>query len=132
MTARRQIPGQLTLPLVPGLSKKSRASLVQRIDVRWQDKAYCAGYLDTDDFYPEDETKRGVRRTSDPKDLCAFCPVVRSCLAAAIVADEHGVWGRTTEDERDAIREELAFGTDVDRALSVVLDGPAALWRAAA
>jgi Transcription factor WhiB len=73
-----------------------------------------------------------VRRTTNPKELCAFCPVVRSCLAAAIVADEHGVWGRTTEDERDAIREEFAFGADVDRALSVVLDGPAALWRTAA
>lgn len=130
MTAQRQVSGQLVLPLVPGLSKKSRASLVRRIDVRWQDQAYCAGYLDTDDFYAEDEHE--IRRTTEPKDLCAFCPVVRSCLAAAIVADEHGVWGRTTESERDAIREELAFGTDVDQALSVVLDGPAALWRAAA
>ncbi|WP_442914164.1 WhiB family transcriptional regulator [Kribbella sp. NBC_00359] len=78
---------------------------------------------------------RGATRRSsstDPKELCAFCPVVRSCLFAAIVADEQGVWGRTTEAERDANREELAFGTDVDRALSVVLDGPAALWRTAA
>ncbi|GAA2817353.1 WhiB family transcriptional regulator [Kribbella solani] len=132
MTARRQVRGQLLLPLVPGLSRKSRASLVQRINVGWQDKAYCAGYLDTDDFYPDDETARDIRRTTDPKDMCAFCPVVQSCLAAAIVADEQGVWGRTTEAERDAIREKLAFGIDVDSALSVVLDGPAALWRTAA
>ena len=28
------------------------------------------------------------------------------------------IWGRTTEAERDAIREDLALGTDVDQALS--------------
>jgi hypothetical protein len=132
MTARRQVPGQLTLPLVPALSRKSRASLVQRIDVRWQDNANCSGYLDTDDFYPDDESAPIIRRTTNPKDICAFCPVVRSCLAAAIVADEQGVWGRTTEAERDTSRAELAHGTDVDKAMSVALDGPAALWRTAA
>jgi hypothetical protein len=128
VTVRRQVPGQLALPLVAGLSRKSRASLVGRIKVGWQDEANCVGYLDHDDFYQDE---MAARRT-DPKDICAFCPVVRSCLAAALVSDEQGIWGRTTEAERDAIREELAHGTDVDQALSPVLDGPAAIWGMAA
>ncbi|GAA1603843.1 hypothetical protein GCM10009789_67320 [Kribbella sancticallisti] len=128
MTVRRQIPGQLVLPLVAGLSRKSRASLVRRIKVGWQDEANCAGYLDHDDFYQDE---MAARRT-DPKDICAFCPVVRDCLAAALVADEQGIWGRTTEAERDAIREDLAQGIDVDHALSPYLDGPSATWGMAA
>lgn len=82
MTARRQIPCQLVLPLVPGQSRKSRASLVQRIDVRWQEKAYCAGYLDTDDFYPEDEARRGVRRRRIPRNSA---PSARSSGPASLL-----------------------------------------------
>lgn len=132
MTMRRQIPGQLTLPLVPGLSRRTRSSLVRRIVVGWQNDAACSGYPDVSDFYPDGYGAPASRRITDLKGICAFCPVVRSCLSAALVADEQGVWGRTTEVQRDAIREELAHGTDVDAALNLALDGPLATWGIAA
>lgn len=38
------------------------------------------------------------------KAVCATCPVADACLDAAIVGEEHGVWGGTTGSERRQIR----------------------------
>jgi hypothetical protein len=77
-----------------------------------------------DEFYPEG----AVTRLTNPKDVCAFCPVARSCLAVALLHDEHGVWGRTDETERDEIRAELTRGGPAWSVLDAVLSGPITEW----
>jgi hypothetical protein len=56
--------------------------------------------------------------------VCQACPVRRSCLAAGLLGHEHGVWGGTTEPERDDATVELtsaAARTDdvLDRLLAL-------------
>ena len=36
-------------------------------------------------------------------DLCGPCPVKRECLEYALLYKEHGIWGGTTETDRDQI-----------------------------
>ena len=50
---------------------------------------------------------RGVAkeaREEDAKAICARCPLVRPCLAHALTNAEWGVWGGTSEDEREALQ----------------------------
>jgi WhiB family redox-sensing transcriptional regulator len=41
------------------------------------------------------------------KQICKECPLVKDCLAYALKYDEHGIWGGTTEHEREKIRRSL-------------------------
>src|SRR6266545_2599831 len=124
MTSHRQVPGQLALPLVAAMSAKQRAEVGRHIGRDWRERAECLG-RDTDEFYPEAD----VPRISDPKDRCAFCPVARSCLASALLHDEEGVWGRTTEAERDELRDDITRGIPVAIVLDDALLGPISEWR---
>ena len=57
-----------------------------------------------------------VRPPPPLSDRCSFCPVRRSCLASALADDEeYGVWGGTTEIQRDVIRADIAAGVPVGR-----------------
>src|SRR5699024_6891368 len=60
--------------------------------------ALCAqtGYGDL--WFPE----RGVNPHA-AKETCARCPLLTSCLTYALTHPEHGVWGATTEAERDVL-----------------------------
>jgi hypothetical protein len=118
------VRGQQPLPLVSVLPARTRRELVRRIVPGWYTDAACAGRADPDTFYP-DETAT-VRRLMDATDTCAFCPVARSCLAVALVRDEQGVWGRTTEVDRGCIVAELLNGGDVDEVLDKAVLGPLA------
>ncbi|WTK91916.1 WhiB family transcriptional regulator [Kribbella sp. NBC_01510] len=63
---------------------------------------------------------------------CGFCPVRRSCLAAALANDEEfGVWGGTTEIQRDVIRTDIAAGVPIGDALDRSTLLPELLWRQA-
>lgn len=67
----------------------------------WRGAAACAGMGVTfrkaeDDFFfilPGRKSKRA-------KDFCKGCPVRKRCLEYALIYDEYGIWGGTTEDER--------------------------------
>ena len=74
---------------------------MRRLDHRWQDQAECKG-VQIDLFYPE----RGQPVVSLVKDLCANCEVRHDCLEYALHHERHGVWGGTTESQRDVIRRE--------------------------
>lgn len=64
----------------------------------WQDRALCKGH-DPDMFYPE----KGGSVTGALL-VCSACTVRVECLAHAIEKREaYGVWGGSTEKERDAI-----------------------------
>ena len=63
----------------------------------WTSRALCAETL-PDEFFPNqgESPKRA-------KLICAQCDVRDECLAAALKGREQGVWGGTTEAERDQI-----------------------------
>jgi len=44
--------------------------------------------------------------------------VITECLASGLVGNEHGIWGGTTEDDRDLILADLAAGLPIPVALA--------------
>lgn len=71
----------------------------------WQLRGACRGRDSSLFFHPEGE--RGPARTAREtaaKGVCATCTVVAECLRHALSAREpYGVWGGTTEAERDQL-----------------------------
>lgn len=63
----------------------------------WTARALCAETM-LDEFFPSqgESPKRA-------KLICGSCDVRAECLAAALAGREQGVWGGTTEAERDQI-----------------------------
>jgi WhiB family transcriptional regulator, redox-sensing transcriptional regulator len=71
----------------------------------WQLRGACRGADSTLFFHPEGERgpARSARETA-AKAVCARCPVVEECLRQALATREpYGVWGGTTESEREEI-----------------------------
>jgi WhiB family transcriptional regulator, redox-sensing transcriptional regulator len=64
----------------------------------WQAEAQCTGRAEL--FF--DETRKTVTRKA--KTICAGCKVRQLCLEYAIAADEVGVWGGKTTNERRRMR----------------------------
>lgn len=64
----------------------------------WSKESLCRGHADSEFF-----TSVGVNPTGARK-LCPTCPVQVECLNYAIIYDECGVWGGTTESERKALK----------------------------
>lgn len=72
---------------------------------QWQDHAACVG-LDTDMFFGTSNEPLSARRRREARCrmVCGSCPVQRRCLQFALshrIRD--GVWGGTSEDERNAL-----------------------------
>lgn len=86
-------------------------------DHTWQDQALCRSTehnpVDADIFFPEpDET----HKIAAAKRLCGQCPVRRTCLDAALEAnDTDGIRGGMTEEERQPLHEKLASRLDYSR-----------------
>jgi hypothetical protein len=72
----------------------------------------CAGG-DTDLFYPPDEYPQSGRRPNYRTALttCGRCPtrIKLACLRYAVVHKEQGVWGGSTDKDRDRLRQLLAL-----------------------
>ncbi len=75
---------------------------------RWQAEAACR-------FFPSDlffsvGTSEGARADQErAKAVCRTCPVQSECLDYALVSNqEFGVWGGLSEDERRALKTEVA------------------------
>jgi WhiB family redox-sensing transcriptional regulator len=71
----------------------------------WQSQAACRDVNPELFFSPESE--RGVRKRAREmvaKSLCGTCPVQPECRQHALsVGEPYGVWGGTTEAERDNV-----------------------------
>lgn len=73
--------------------------MISALPSDWYEKAHCRG-RPTQEFYPEFTT------TPVPPDiqrLCDTCPVQGECLTQALTQRESGIWGGTTEAQRNAI-----------------------------
>lgn len=123
----REIPGQLELVFdVPTLTADQRAEIGAYAVPGWQSMAECRSVAD-DSCFPEPG-----QATADALDRCSFCPVRRSCLASALAGDEEfGVWGGTTEIQRDVIREDITAGAPIADVLDRATLLPELLWRQA-
>lgn len=74
----------------------------------WQFDGACRD-TGSESFYHPDGERGAARRMRDAaaKEICAHCPVIRSCREHALALREpFGVWGGLTEDERAAILRE--------------------------
>jgi len=73
----------------------------------WKQYAAC-GTLGTDGFYLEVGDPAAARKA---RTLCAGCPVLYACLSTALTTHstttDHGIWGRTSVQERRKIRRAL-------------------------
>jgi hypothetical protein len=123
----REIPGQLELVFdTPTLTLDQRAEISAYIVPGWQGMGECRSVAD-DSCFPEPG-----QATAAALDRCSFCPVRRSCLASALAGDEeYGVWGGTTEIQRDVIRTDIAAGVPIVDALDRSTLRPELLWRQA-
>jgi hypothetical protein len=104
-----------------GLSASNRAELTELAQGGWQRDAVCA-QADPEAWFPN------VGFVAGPQVLttCARCPVRRSCLAAALLRAELGVWAGTTEAHRRALRRMLKAGVPVGEVLDYGLAGQTA------
>jgi WhiB family transcriptional regulator, redox-sensing transcriptional regulator len=78
-------------------------SLAEALDAlrpQWMKRAACKGMT---------RVMFNERNALPAKNVCATCPVIDPCLAHAL-ADPglQGVWGATTEADRDRLRERNA------------------------
>ena len=72
------------------------------------EKAACAS-VDTEVFFPVSGWH--AKQVAEAKAVCAGCPVRAGCLQWTLEHGEHGIWGGTTESERDNTRRKH---TDLD------------------
>lgn len=72
------------------------------LDTSFMEDALCHAEGHRGDlFYAELGRSAGERATTmEARSVCMRCPVQVDCFQYAVEADEHGVWGGTTRDER--------------------------------
>lgn len=87
---------------------KEPSPLLLLADLSWQDNAACLGmYQESgeDLFFPpfsEGRIPAGqAARVREAKKVCATCPVKKQCLRYALRNNCTGVWGGTTDSERN-------------------------------
>ena len=70
----------------------------------WRELAACR-HSDPELFFPVVPTGPGRTQVAAAKAVCARCQVRAECLSfATSTAQDHGVWGGTSEEERRAAR----------------------------
>jgi WhiB family redox-sensing transcriptional regulator len=68
----------------------------------WRRAAACRS-ADPELFFPVSSTGRSLEQVERAKAVCRTCIVRRQCLQYAIAANEEGVWGGMTEEERTRV-----------------------------
>jgi WhiB family redox-sensing transcriptional regulator len=70
----------------------------------WRSLAACMS-ADPDMFFPISSVGPALQQVSQAKAICAGCRVRQACLDFALSTGQtHGVWGGTTEEERQRLR----------------------------
>ncbi len=106
-------PADLVLP------RHAVRGLRVRITPRWWEQAACAG-TDPDAWFPEP-----VQRPEPVVGrICDGCPVRTSCLAAALLGDEDGIWGGTRRGQRLHARARLLNDEEPGDVLGDLLASP--------
>jgi WhiB family redox-sensing transcriptional regulator len=75
----------------------------------WESRAACLS-CDPDLFFPIAPSGPALQQIAQAKAVCARCPVRRECLQYALATRQvHGVWGGTSEEERQQLRRTLTI-----------------------
>jgi WhiB family redox-sensing transcriptional regulator len=70
----------------------------------WRHRARCRD-VDPELFFPVGTTGPAEAQVQAAKAICALCPVREDCLQWALdTAQDAGVWGGLSEEERRALR----------------------------
>ncbi len=76
-------------------------------DIRsdWWSLAACQ-FRDPEIFFPISSQGSGAAQVARAKAVCAQCQVCRQCRSYALSTPQlHGIWGATTQEERELLRE---------------------------
>ncbi len=68
------------------------------VDNGWRNKAACKN-IATSIFFGSPKSNDIIKA----KSICKKCPVNSDCLKSALTYQYHGVWGNTTDEERNYI-----------------------------
>ena len=90
------------------MSTLSEAIPVERIALEhehdWRTDAACR-YCSPDLFFPAGTTGPAEHEVTAAKAVCAACPVQSACLLYALdTRQDFGIWGGTTQEERQLFR----------------------------
>jgi len=72
------------------------------LETKWRLQASCRT-TDTSVFFGSPKSKNIIKA----KEICSTCPVSHHCLYSALQFQYYGVWGNTTEEERNYITKEI-------------------------
>jgi WhiB family transcriptional regulator, redox-sensing transcriptional regulator len=111
----------LTLPALPSTDRRSSSEAQHSdpfegwvIKQPWPTRAECQNYPQHYFFGKEYEGKQRHRPSLTSveirraKAICAVCPVMWDCYVHALEnEEEYGIWGGTTRQERQDLRERL-------------------------
>lgn len=77
-------------------------------DYSWRSRAICRD-TDPDLFFPVGTTGHALVQIDRAKQVCSECPVRVECLEFALETNQDsGIWGGTSEEERRALRRQMA------------------------
>lgn len=77
----------------------------------WRQRAACRDFPDPDIFFPIGNTGSALDQIEAAKTICRPCVVRKHCLKWALsTGQDIGVWGGLSEDERRALRQDMAKG----------------------
>jgi WhiB family transcriptional regulator, redox-sensing transcriptional regulator len=72
--------------------------------VTWMSRGACQGE-DPELFFPVAAQGSALSQISAARAVCQHCAVAAMCLAYALHTSQAGIWGGTTQEERQAMRE---------------------------
>ena len=76
----------------------------------WRSLAACRD-VDPELFFPIGNTGPALRQIEEAKQVCTRCKVTEECLRWALEnAQDSGVWGGLSEDERRALKRRARVG----------------------
>jgi WhiB family redox-sensing transcriptional regulator len=100
-------PRHILAPLRPEKTfTKSRVGgqILDEFSMDWRHQASCRD-VDPELFFPIGTTGPALAQIEAAKAICAMCAVQQPCLEWALdTAQDAGVWGGLTEEERRAVR----------------------------
>ncbi len=78
----------------------------------WRDSAACKDTPYPELWFPISATDAlGRQQTASAKAVCASCPVAAPCLEYALdTRQDTGIWGGTTEQQRESMRRKAGRG----------------------
>ena len=80
------------------------ASWKERVTMDWRHRAECLNH-DPELFFPIGNTGPAITQIQEAKAVCQKCDVMTACLKFALEsAQDSGVWGGLSEDERRSLK----------------------------